>query len=156
MEFTIRQATEKDFSVIQRLNAASFVNDAANDDVLDTEWPYSQQGVGYYKESLVDTKKCVFIAEDTDKNSLGYIMGSSVNKFRYRNVRTGELENMFVVSNWRRRGVGKALVGELRRWMKAKGVDRMYVSAYAKNEDAIRFYDSCGFDLWEVGLEMKV
>lgn len=156
MEFTIRKATEKDFSIIQRLNAASFANDASSDDALNTAWPFSQEGILYYQKSLVDPQKIVFVAQDEGGKPIGYIIGCAANKFRYRKVKTGELENMFIAPQWRRRGAGKALVDALKQWMKAKGVDRIYVSAYAKNEDAIHFYDSCGFDLWEIGLEMKL
>lgn len=156
MEYTIRQATEKDFSIIQALNAALFDYDAPHDDALNTSWPRSKEGIAYYHQKLIDPSHVALIAQDRDGNAIGYVIGSASNKFRYRKVKTGELENMFVVPQWRRRGVGKALIGELRRRMKAKGTDRIYVSAYAKNEDAIHFYDSCGFDLWEVGLEMKV
>lgn len=156
MTFSIRQATEKDFSLVQALNAALFAEDQTNDVTLDTHWPVSVEGVEYYMKSLMDPEKLVLIAEDDQKKPLGYVIASSVNKWRYRKLKTGELENMYVVPQWRRKGVGKALVDELKQWMKKKGIDRIYVSAFAKNEDAIHFYDRCGFDLWEVGLEIKL
>lgn len=156
MEFTIRKGTEKDFSTIQQLNAALFIHDASHDDALNMDWPRSEEGRAYYRQKFVDPGHVVFIAEDKAGKPLGYIIGCAINKFRYRKVKTGELENMFVIPQWRRKGVGKALLEALNKWMKTKGVDRIYVSAYAKNEDAIHFYDFCGFNLWEVGLEMEL
>lgn len=156
MSSTIRQATEKDFSLIQALNAALFAEDQANDVTLDTHWPVSVEGVEYYMKSLMDPEKLVLIAEDDHKRPLGYVIASSVNKWRYRKVKTGELENMYVVPRARRKGIGRSLVDEVKQWLKAKGVDRIYVSAYTNNTQAIDFYQSNGFADWESGLEARL
>ncbi len=71
MEFTIRKGTEQDFSLIQALNAALFVEDQANDVTLDTHWPFSVEGVEYYMKSLIDPDKLVLIAEDEQKKTAG-------------------------------------------------------------------------------------
>lgn len=154
MEFTVRIGTEKDFSLVQALNAALFAEDQDNDVTLDTHWPVSVEGVEYYMKSLMDPDKLVLIAEDDQKKPLGYIIASSVNKWRYRKVKTGELENMYVVPISRRQGVGRALIDSVKQWLKTKGVDRMYVSAYFNNIQAIVFYQSNGFACWETGLEV--
>ena len=157
MEFTIRKATEKDFDIIQALNAALFAEDEANDDAIDTHWPISVGGVEYYMKSLMDPRKLALIAEDRRTGKpIGYLIVSSENKWRWRRVKTGELENMYVVSGLRRRGIGKALVGRAKEWLKSHGVVRIYVSAYAKNTSARAFYESVGFSLWETGLETRI
>lgn len=156
MEFTIRQATEKDFSIIQALNAALFAEDQANDVTLDTHWPMSVEGVEYYMKSLMDPEKVVLIAEDDQKKPVGYVIASSVNKWRYRKVKTGELENMYIVPKARRQGIGRALIDEVKLWLKTKGVDRMYVSSYTNNTQAIAFYKANGFANWESGLEVTL
>jgi len=153
MEFTIRQATEKDFSLIQALNAALFAEDQANDVTLDTHWPMSVEGIEYYMKSLMDPEKIVLIVEDSQKKPLGYLIASSANKWRYRKVKTGELENMYIIPNVRRHGVGRALVDHMKTWMKEKKVDRAYVSAFVRNSKALAFYQATGFTLWESGFE---
>lgn len=154
MEFTIRQGTEeKDFSLIQALNAALFVKDQKHDGALDTHWPVSVEGVEYYMKSLMDTQKIVFIAEDEQHNPVGYIIASMVNKWRYRTVKTGELENMYVIPAARKQGVGRALIEKIKIWLKSRRVERLYVSAYANNADAIAFYKANGFASWETGME---
>ena len=157
MEFIIRKATEKDFDVIQALNAALFAEDERNDDAIDTHWPMSVEGVEYYMKSLMDPRKLVLIAEDQSTGKpIGYLIASSENKWRWRVVATGELENMYVVSRTRRQGVGKALVDRAKEWVKTRGIERFYVSAYAKNSSARAFYESVGFLLWETGLEARI
>lgn len=154
MEFTIRQGTEeKDFSLIQALNAALFVEDQKHDGALDTHWPVSVEGIEYYMKSLMDTQKIVFIAEDGQHNPVGYIIASMVNKWRYRVVKTGELENMYIVPTARKQGVGRALMEKVKIWLKSKGVERLYVSAYTNNTNAIAFYSANGFAPWETGME---
>lgn len=156
MTFSIRQATEKDFSLIQALNAALFAEDQAHDVTLDTHWPMSVEGVEYYMKSLMDPEKIVLVAEDDQRKPLGYVIASSVNKWRYRKVKTGELENMYIVPKARRQGIGRALIHELKEWLKTKGIDRLYVSAFVKNVQAIEFYQANGFTLWESGLEARL
>lgn len=156
MTFFVRQATEKDFSLVQALNAALFAEDQANDVMLDTHWPMSVEGVEYYMKSLMDPEKLVLIAEDDQKKPLGYVIASSVNKWRYRKVQTGELENMYVIFKWRRRGIGRALIDRVKEWLKNKGMDRIYVSAFVNNSQAISFYRANSFMNWEIGLEARL
>ncbi|MCW1970093.1 MAG: GNAT family N-acetyltransferase [Anaerolineae bacterium] len=49
-----------------------------------------------------------------------------------------------VRSAWRRKGVGRALLDEMDRWMRDNGVG--YVWVLADNDDAIAFYQSGGFE----------
>ena len=158
MQFTIRQAVVADFKTLQSLNHLLFRAEYENghDGALLVDWPLSDAGALYLKKSLSDPTKIVLLAEDEHKSPVGYIIGSSINKFTYRTVVTGELENMFILPSARKQGIGKALVEQLKIWMKEKGVDRMYVQAYGKNENAIHFYDKCGFSLIDIGMEMKL
>lgn len=156
MEITIRQATIKDFETIQKLNAALFESDSSNDDALDLNWPNSEEGIAYYKKSLEDPEKLVLVAEDEKGEVVGYLIGNSKEKWGYRTVKTGELENMFIMPLKRRQGVGRLLVEKLLEWLKEKNVDRVYVSAFVKNTDAFSFYLTLGFSPWETGMEMKL
>lgn len=154
MQFTIRQGTEeKDFSLVQALNAALFAEDHASDGALDTHWPVSVEGIEYYMKSLMDPQKIVFIAEDEANNPVGYIIASCANKWRYRTVKTGELENMYVIPAVRSQGVGRALIEKVKQWLKERRVERVYVSAYSTNTKAIAFYEDNGFAPWETGME---
>ncbi len=154
MSFSIRQATGKDFSLVQALNAALFESDSGNDPYLDRSWPYSKKGVRYYTTSLTSPQKLVLIALTNEGEPLGYVIGSCRNKFSWRKGKTGELENILVVPRARGSGIGRALVAGLLLWMKERNVDRVFVSAYAKNARAIGFYEQCGFARWATDLEL--
>lgn len=154
----MRKASIKDFSAIQHLNHQSFLDahERGDDDVLDLDWPYSKAGVAYYTKALTDAAWAAFVACDTSGDVVGYVIGSSENKFSYRTIKTGELNDMCVAPEARRSGVGRKLVEALKAWMKGRGTDRVYVSVFTKNSRALAFYKAMGFREWEMGLEMKL
>jgi GNAT superfamily N-acetyltransferase len=63
------------------------------------------------------------------------------------------LEDLFVLPDWRGRGVGRALLQHLAQIAVARGCGRMEWSVLNWNEPAIRFYRSLGarpMDEWTV------
>jgi GNAT superfamily N-acetyltransferase len=63
------------------------------------------------------------------------------------------LEDIFVLPEWRGRGIGRALMGHLARIAVARGCGRMEWAVLDWNEPAIRFYRSIGaqaMDGWTV------
>jgi GNAT superfamily N-acetyltransferase len=63
------------------------------------------------------------------------------------------LEDIFVLPEWRGRGVGRALIGHLARHAVARGCGRMEWAVLDWNESAIRFYHNIGaraMDGWTV------
>lgn len=155
--YTIRRATEDDFSVIQQFNQELFFSEheQKHDDILILNWPHTERGREYFQKALTNAEKLVLVAE-SDNKPVGYLIASAFDRFDYRTMVTGELENMFVAKDARRSGVGKALVTHMKTWFQTKGIHRIYVSAYAKNAKAIAFYESCGFTFLDVGLEMNI
>jgi ribosomal protein S18 acetylase RimI-like enzyme len=63
-------------------------------------------------------------------------------------LRTGSGQELLlyeigVRSSWRRRGTGRALLTHMEDWMRANGVDEVWV--LADNQIAVDFYRGCGF-----------
>jgi diamine N-acetyltransferase len=158
MEYKVRRATIDDLASITALNAALFREeyDCGHDNELDLSYPQSDKGQEYYKRALTGSHYATFIAQSASGEIVGYIIGKAENLWGYRKVKTGALENMYVVHNVRRSGVGKALVRELFSWLKTRGFNRCFVSAYVKNTVAADFYMSQGFAPWEVGFEAEL
>jgi ribosomal protein S18 acetylase RimI-like enzyme len=63
-------------------------------------------------------------------------------------IRTGRGREILVYEigvrkNYRRRGIGRALMTHLERWMQEHGIDEMWVAA--DNPGAEMFYNACGY-----------
>ncbi|MFW5703769.1 MAG: N-acetyltransferase family protein [Patescibacteria group bacterium] len=148
----IRPAKPEDFHTIQELNHFVFMHDAANDDALDTDWPYSPEGEKYYRSLAEGQYGACFIAE-TDGTAVGYV-ALAEKDFGYRKVRMLEIENMGVRPEYRGKGIGTVLMQKVREYAREHGYERVYVSAYWKNTSARSFYESCGFV--EMGVEYEI
>jgi GNAT superfamily N-acetyltransferase len=86
----------------------------------------------------------------------GYLVGRMRAPGGVRPIRVADLEAMYVLPDQRRHGVGAALVREFRAWAAGQRADRLSVTAYAANVDAIRFYEREGFAARSLSLEAAV
>jgi GNAT superfamily N-acetyltransferase len=86
---------------------------------------------------------------------VGHLTGVLGEASDIRPIRVASLMSMYVMPSHRNEGVGARLVASFREWAGAAGADRLAVSAYAANEDAIRFYRRQGFTPRTVLLECE-
>jgi len=84
----------------------------------------------------------------------GEIVGSVLGGF---DGRRGMLYHLAVAAPFRRQGVGRQLVDELERRLRAKGCIRYYLLVTKDNDEAIRFYEQHGWermDLYTYGKDL--
>lgn len=55
------------------------------------------------------------------------------------------LDNIAVSKNWRRRGVGTALIRDAERWAEARGAHWLELGVYEFNDEARAFYAALGY-----------
>lgn len=65
----------------------------------------------------------------------------------HRALRHGAVLGMSVAREWRRRGVGRALLAEAIVWARGAEFTRLELYVYARNTAAIRLYEEHGFEL---------
>lgn len=68
--------------------------------------------------------------------------------------RRGTVAHLYVDRQWRGRGIGTDLMAALEREGAARGVRALWVETQNVNLSAIRFYESCGFEI--CGLDMSL
>ena len=145
MRLSVRVAQPDELEIIQRLNAGAFENDVEHDPYLVMDWPYNPDSGAAYFRSRLEGKGVCFVCEADDGEIAGYLAGALRPIESYRRGVRSELENMFVLPTFRRKGVGTALIQAFVEWSKEQRADEVYVSAYFDNERAVAFYQDNGF-----------
>lgn len=153
---TIRQATLRDLTTVQDLNFKLFQHNRPFEPALNMDWSRGKSGEEFFTRAIRDGDKCCFVALDGGE-IVGYLAGSVKSGEDYEKGTVAELDNIFVLENYRGRGVGGGLFREFKNWAKAKNVDRLFVSAYFDNADAVAFYHKVGFQNygWDLKMEVK-
>lgn len=60
---------------------------------------------------------------------------------------------MYVLPEYRGKGVNGKLIEQLRQWAKSKGITEMRLLVYYNNTNAIKAYEKCGFS--QLMIEMR-
>jgi len=119
----ISVAEKDDISAIAELEKMCFSSPWSEKAVLDT----------------MSGENSLFLVAKAEGKICGYI-GS------YSALDEGYITNVAVNPDFRRRGVGKALVGELIRQGKEKGLSFLTLEVRESNEGAIALYSDLGFE----------
>ncbi|SHI08547.1 Acetyltransferase (GNAT) domain-containing protein [Streptomyces sp. 3214.6] len=134
-------------------SAGLFAEDGGTRDPggINVNWP-REHGSERFRQNLEVPERLTLVAEDGDQvvGSLSAVLsGASPMK----PITTATLLSMYVKPEWRRGQIGSQLVVGFLAWAKGQQADRVDVTAYASNPDAIRFYERHGFVAKSVILE---
>lgn len=103
----------------------------------------------YFYESLLAEIPEAFIVAEISGNLVGYIMCKT--EYGFSNfkklgfVKKGHVVSVAVLDEFRKRGIGKALVEESVNGVKIKKCDEFYLEVRCSNTDAVRLYEKLGF-----------
>jgi len=76
-------------------------------------------------------------------NDTGNFIGYCVTSIDGNNV--GEIESIFIESNYRRAGIGNVFMQRAMEWMKSHGVTRKVIAVAVGNEEVFGFYAKYNF-----------
>ncbi len=147
----IRPAGKEDILSLQKLNNELFIETQKYDSGLDLDWPLSEKGNKYFSDLLGIENSYVLIAEE-DENPVGYLVAEE-REVEYRKGKSVYLENMGVSPKSRHQGIGGMLISELVNLVNEKGIKKVYVTTYLKNNMALEFYRKNGFKDVDITLE---
>jgi len=149
----IRRAAIDDLKSVQHLNDLLFKHDGQFDETVCTGWTYGDSGENYFR-SMIENE-FVWVAEN-EADVIGYLAGSYKNKELYSNETYAELNDMYVLEEFRKQGAGKLLFDKFNSECKRKGIKAIRVTASAKNSGAINFYKKNGFDEFDIILRKRI
>ena len=154
MEFTIKKATIDDLNTIQELNNKLFELEYNNfDPSLKIGWPYEIAGEEYFKDLIEN--QIIYLAI-MNKEIVGYLAGSIHVENSYNTTSIAELDNMFILEEYRKYGIGTKLFNEFKDYCKKNKIEELNVTASSKNINAIKFYEKNGFENFETTLKMSL
>jgi ribosomal-protein-alanine N-acetyltransferase len=119
----IRFAAPPDLPTIATLEARSFSN------------PWNPDT---FRSLLEREGVRIFVAEDSNEGVVGYSVIWWV-------LDQGELANLAVRPEFRKRGIGAALLDHSLHWAGSQGVESLFLEVRVSNESANRLYGSRGF-----------
>jgi diamine N-acetyltransferase len=153
----IRKATIEDLNRIQELNLLLFEKEYKEyDKLLDLDWTFGKVGEKYFRDALTKSNHCAFVVE-VDGVVVGYIVGAIEKGENYRKLpKMAALDNIFVLEEYRSKGIGKMLYGEFVKWAKGNGVKRVKVEASPDNVEGIAYYENMGFKGFTITLEGEI
>lgn len=151
-EFLLSEATEEHLGKLMT---------AINESFLNSDAPY------FLPVSLEFLHKWKDATQSVVRIALGRIHGTVVGECiseieeefnEIHGVKTGWIESLGVLKEYRRKGVGKALLVEGMRWLQDKGMDTIYIGVDAQNPTALNMYKSVSFEMHQesavYGLEL--
>jgi len=100
------------------------------------------------------SKRNVFLIAEEDKKIAGYLIGTL---FKEPWQRMGYVDDLFILKNFRKRGIAKLLVKEFIKIVKKEGLEKCSLGLIAKNKKALSLYSSLGFKIarYEMAKKLK-
>ena len=144
----IRKAKKEDVKDIQKLRylLAKYEKDLGLNIVI-PEWAYTDVGEKDFNYFL--NEQYIFVAIE-DNKIVGFITGEIFKKKAWYNVQLGEINNIFVLEEYRQKGIGKKLVKTMIDTFKQEGITNIDLYTFGNNIDAIKFYEKIGFKKYNV------
>lgn len=103
----------------------------------------------YFYECLLSELPEAFIVAEIAGKHVGYIMCKT--EFGFSNfkklgfVKKGHVVSIAVLDDYRKKGIGNALVEESVNGVKLRKCDEFYLEVRCSNNDAVRLYEKLGF-----------
>ena len=145
-EVIIRKARKKDIPLIAELwkELMDFNKQ------YDGHWSRSENGhqscADFINDHIADDASCILVAE-ADKHIVGYCL-SDICKCDPQLLKVkeyGQISNLAVTKNYRRKGIGERLLRKTVNWFSKKGIHRIEVYVGISNKSARKFWTKVGF-----------
>jgi ribosomal protein S18 acetylase RimI-like enzyme len=153
----IRAATETDLPALVRLNA--MVQDLhARSLPAHFKLPGEAGPADWFRKILAESATAIWVAEE-DQSVVGYLFAQEVQKeenWLRPSQRVFLLEHLAVASEFRRKGIGHALVSRYFAEAKERGIARTEVVHWCCNEAAGCFFRKHGFEPLYVRLGREI
>ena len=154
----IRKAKEGDYSAANNLYHVTYDMYHEKIPSFYKKQPSQTLPKGTYLNMIHGNESLVFVAE-ADKNVVGLLYAEiekeEGDKWVYPRKRV-RIEEIAVLPEFSRKGIGKRLLQEAEKWAKKKKISDLILLTYAFNEGAIRFYETHGYEPYSIEMNKKI
>jgi ribosomal protein S18 acetylase RimI-like enzyme len=143
---TVRRAASSDVERIVELRLLLQEHAEKSNPLI---WRITEEGKKLLKQKvedeLADSNVHVLLAE-ADGEVIGYVQGEVACRIDYLPRTVGHVSLLYVVKQFRRKGVGRRLVKELCKFFNSNKVEDLTVRYIIGNKEAERFWRKLGFE----------
>lgn len=131
--------------------------------VIEAERPFNNaikpegEGAYYYDLNYLieDDNSCLLIIEKNDQIlATGYAQIRE-SKVAFRHDKHSYLGFMYVIPDYRGKGLNQKVVEYLIDWSKERGITDFYLDVYVGNEPAIKAYEKLGFEALSIQMKLS-
>jgi len=147
----IRQATLNDIPTLLQFEQG----------VITAERPFDPTlvpgAIKYYDLEMFITSPDVHILVAEENGELagsGYARIKQSEKAYYDFERYAYLGFMYVLPQYRGRGINNLIIDKLKEWVQAQGLTELRLQVYAGNDSAIKAYEKAGFEKYMIEMRM--
>ncbi len=166
VKISIRKPELEELEQVLNLNYKLFMYESQFVEDYFVKWPFSPFGRNYFRKRMMQSEGIMLGAFECGADDeggeveagkmLGYITGVIFKNTSRKKPLSAEIENMFVLEEWRGKGVGRRLVSRFEDETRARGVARLKVSALIMNSEGCDFYEDNGFREREIIFEKEL
>jgi len=143
--FTIRSGRREDAADAARLWMQS-AKEHTSHDLIYTTSPGAERVMQRFLADLTSSSHAFLFVAEYDGRSVGFVSGElRESSPTFRPKTWASVDDVFVESNYRNLGVGRALVEGVKAWAKERGADGVSLQVAAANAKGRKFYEDLGF-----------
>ena len=144
-DFTIRSGRREDAADAARLWMQSAKEHTSHDPIYTTS-PGAERVMQRFLADLTSSSHAFLFVAEYDGRTVGFVSGElRESSPTFRPKTWASVDDVFVESNYRNLGVGRALVEGVKAWAKERGADGVSLQVAAANERGRKFYEDLGF-----------
>lgn len=119
-------------------------------------WEGNDTGTAYFKNRLANEQKNgLFLVALDGMKYVGYMNAIERTSESYRTpVKCAALENIVVLPEYQRKGIGKKMIEIFASWCRDRGIQKVSNGTLSRNQNALQFFHKLGFIDYDVTLEM--
>lgn len=121
--------------------------------------PIKTVGKVYRKflEGYLDSKDKLFLVAESNGIIIGYAVGGIQTRspiFKVSEI--GYINDVFVEKEFRKLGIAKGFLKELKKWFEGKNIQYIELSVHARNEIGKKTWTKFGFEAYEIKKRVKM